>query len=259
MLLVINRTIYTIFTMAQFKKNGALRGVIGAGYIRSFLGKEIFQTLPDRSRQNKANNKLAPLMKHIAHNLTFLRKDIQLFLGNRHESYMHSKFTGRFLKILHQDNTTDKKDKTIFSVDCADATGFEFNSATLFNDTFTAPIVLTLTAVNQIKVHLAAFVPAAKVIFPKNCTHALLRLKLFTLQQDFKTTLYDQPNEITLTFAKNTPIVEEYIAFLNPLDAIEKLDIVVAEIQFYYEINSPKQRMLFNSQAYNPSRVFYAK
>lgn len=246
--------------MARMNNRNIMIGLIGALYGKENRGKQIFQTRPDRSHQDKSKNINAKLMKKVSHTSTLLRKTIQIHLNDRHESYMHSRFTGKLMSILLKEDKIDINKKTIFSVNCQELEGFEFNRNALFKDTFLEQITTTRIDDEKLLVTIPSFIPKEQVLFPPHCTEAIIRLGTFKITPDFDLNIEGQFRETTIEFTKEETLVEETTWICNSLDLEEKFEVIVADIQFFYSINNLQKRMtLYNSKEYNPSMVVYAK
>ncbi|MDR0228067.1 MAG: hypothetical protein LBI72_03270 [Flavobacteriaceae bacterium] len=246
--------------MARVNQKNQLTGLIGGIYSKQHRGKQIWQTKPDRSNQDKSKNVNAILMKKASHDSSFIRKRVENLLNSRQDSYMHSRFLGKLMSTLHKEDKITIAEKTIFSVDCYNLKGFEFNNKVLFKE-----IVLSNIEVNEINkgelhVMIPSFKPNEQIIFPKGCTEALIRLSAFTLCNTLE--IYHQKNihDFTIEFTKEDHLVEEINWVCPTIEHSEKFEIIVADILFFYPINSLNKRLtLYNNKMYNPSMVIYAK
>lgn len=250
--------------MAIITAKKTLKGKVGEVYQREFRGKQIVQVNPKRSKQDKKKNVNAPLMKHTSHHSSLLRKYIEVYLGNRHESFMHSRFLGKLLTAVHSNKELSLQEKNIFNVDCGPLEGFEFNTKVLFKDTFLPKIEVEKISESKIKVTVPAFVPKEQVVFPKDCTEAIVRFCVLSLESQF---VVYQSKAIDIAsyqgyfeFKINDPFIEEKVFVFDIPSFDEKVEVIVSDIQFYYPINDiPVRLALYNSKTCNPSTLVYAK
>lgn len=246
--------------MARINSKKLLVGIIGPIYGKEHRGKQIFQTRPNRSKQDKSKNHNAKLMRSVSHNSSFIRQVIEIHLNKRHESYMHSRFLGQLMSIMHQEDKIDFKQRSIFSVNCKALEGFEFNRKVLFKETFLERIIVQHTDKEVLQVRVPSFIPKEQVVFPKGCTDALLRIRAFAIHPDNNLSKEGPLRELNIEFSIHDPIVNETDWLCNCIDTDEKFELLVADIQFFYPINNTAQRLtLYNTKEYNPSMVIYAK
>lgn len=134
----------------------------------------------------------------------------------------------------------------------------------LFKDTFLPEIMVEKLSESQIQVTIPAFVPKEQVIFPKDCTEAIVRFCVLSLESQFVVYQY-KGRDITsyqgyFEFSIDDPFIEEKVFVFETPSFDEKVEVIVSDIQFCYPINDiPKRLALFNSKTYNPSTLIYAK
>ncbi|UVD79260.1 hypothetical protein NWE55_14170 [Myroides albus] len=246
--------------MAILTAKNQLKGLVGPGYYREFRGQLIFQTKPDRSKQDKTKNKNAPVLRKLSSAIRYIRCHIESHLNNLHDSYMHSRLLGQLIRIVHKDTTKPLEQRTLHNVNFGDLSGFEFNNNTLFKDTFLNPISVTTTE-NRLTAYIPAFVPKEQVVFPKGCTQALIRLYVIAIQAgDRLTKDADEIRQVSIEFNREQPIVQETTWTCPSMVEEEKFEVMVADIQFFYPINNTLHRTsLYNTKAFNPSMIIYAK
>lgn len=242
--------------MAKLSPKGRMTGVSGPVYFRTLNNLQIVQTRPDRSKQNKENNLSAKLFKRTANSLKILRRSIELFLGNRYESTAHQRLMGQVMKALRKNTTFPITETTVYNTSIEDIIGFEWNTKQLFTDTFLGDIALEVLTNNELSVKIDAFIPVEQVVFPPLCTHASIRIEGFFMN-DMDANIGNVTNTLSIDFSKSDKVVESPL-FKIIVPVGSDLKVVVAEIQFFYPINSnPNQLTLYNGKDFNPSMVVY--
>lgn len=240
--------------MAQQKANGKFSGKIGRTYLRDLNGKQVMQSNPIRKKKKtKADDVL--IFQKVAEPGKIMRRNIQFFLGDRHDSYMYQRFTSTLLKALQQNITIDKKERSLFNCDLSSASGFEFNIHKGFKEVFFSPITMERIQ-DSFKVKVDAFIPKEQVAFPKDYKQASLHITTwFLLPNGFS--IHPTQYEEIIDFNSDTNLVEEHVWHnICPIDNV--LTFTVVAIQFY-ETDAKGAKLLFNTKAYNPSMLVAIK
>lgn len=242
--------------MAVILPKGKFKGISGPIYFRTLNGKEIFQTRPNRSKQKKENNTYAILFKKTSYSLKIIRRNIEDFIGNRHDSKLHQRLMGQVMTVLRKNTTQPIVETTIFNTSLIDLVGFELNTNSLFGNSFSGEIKGEQVSDTVVRISIEPFVPALAILFPLGCTSATMRLQLYEMNNN--DTIIDN-----MYASKSIDFYCGDEAVINCTWDIENLTaniftIVVVELQFFYPINNnPNQLTLYNSKAFNPSRVVY--
>lgn len=242
--------------MAVILPKGKLKGISGPIYFRTLNGKEIFQTRPNRSKQKKDNNTYAILFKKTSHSLKILRRNIEGFIGNRHDSKLHQRLMGQMMTVLRKNATQPIVETTVFNTSLIDLVGFDLNTNSLFANTFTGDIKGEQVSDTVVRISIEPFVPALAVLFPLGCTSATIRLQLYQMKND-DTIINNMHASKSIDFHSGDEAVIDFTWDVEHLTA-NAFTIGVVELQFFYAINNnPNQLTLYNSKAFNPSRVVY--
>ncbi|MEC4113096.1 hypothetical protein [Myroides pelagicus] len=245
--------------MAKFTESKGILGMVGPVYVRTFRGKKIMQSRPQRTSSDKEKNISANFMRKVSLVMSVLKRKLVQQMDRRLDSYLQPRLTGKVLQILYKEKQVPLAERSVFSLDCSGLVGFECNSNTLFKDTFHVPVVVNRESVTSLRVTIPGFIPREQVIFPNGCIEAVLRLTTVTIHSP-QDELTEPPREFSICFRLGDSFVEEVSKDCNSLLEQEKFEVVVADIQFFYPIKSVPQRLsLYNSKVYNPSMMVYAK
>lgn len=244
--------------MARINRKGALQGTSGPVYFRVLNGQQIVQTRPNRKNQKKGRNLNAKMMKNISTDLMIIRHHVVDFIGNRQDSMVHFRLSGAAMKVLNLNTQLPANERSLFTCPLQGLQGFQWNNKYSFNDAFLGRFRVNESDHNALEVIVESFVPQEQVVFPPTCTHASLRFALFGLNKTSEIEVKKE-NFLDVSFSKIQPLVDEKrLVFSTP--KTKSALFLVVEIQFFYAINNdPNQLTLYNSKAYNPSAIVYAK
>jgi len=242
--------------MAVILPKGKFKGISGPIYFRTLNGNEIFQTRPNRSKQKKENNTYAILFKKTSYSLKIIRRNIEDFIGNRHDSKLHQRLMGQVMTVLRKNTTQPIVETTIFNTSLIDLVGFELNTNSLFVNSFSGEIKAEQVSDTIVRISIEPFVPALAILFPLGCTSATIRLQMYQMNND-DTIINNMYAIKSIEFHSSDEALIDFTWDVEHLTA-NVFTIGVVELQFFYPINNnPKQLTLYNSKAFNPSKLLY--
>lgn len=239
--------------MAEIAKNGVVKGITGALYTRTYLGKQIIQTRPNRRNKRgklTSNNREFLITSKFS---SLVRVGINYFLNFKQDSKMHNRLNSAIRKCFQKNLAIENGMRNPFNTSMKDLEGFEFNENKNFKDVVLFPILIEQDNDTTIQITIPDFYPLEQVIFAPKCKKAVLRL-YSTSVINIENTITEGSPIIELEFFAENKMISLLPTTINNIST-PAYKIVVGEICFYYQNSGSEEWFLYNTKKYNPAMI----